>query len=182
MTLRPPEVARLFVALATIAGTWCTFRADAHADAQPVIALEAGASLAEPSLVVGLEGGVRLGAFSILLEVDWNPFFSIGDNDVIDPGVLDVGLGLEHVFADGLLRTAIFAGTSTLLYDTAFDAAGTTGVFVEIVPLSLRLPIAASVLTLRVDPISAHLIAPVLSGLPMVRYEFRHAVSVEWSP
>lgn len=160
----------------------------AHADEpnadgpRPVLAFEAGLSLAEPTAVVGVEAGVRIDGWTVLCEVDWNPFFSIGGQAVVHAGVLNVGLGLEHIFAGGLLRTAVFGGSSTLLDETALDAAGTTGVFVEVIPLSLRIPIESDRVTLRVDPVSAHLVAPVLSGLPLVRYEFRHAVSIEVIP
>jgi hypothetical protein len=160
---------------------WCVLAPRASADPRAVLAVELGASIAEPSMVVGAEGGARFGAWAVLLEVDWNPLFSIGGNDVWDSGVLNVGVGVEHVFEGGLLRAALFLGTSTLLHETAFDGAGTTGAFVDLVPLSVRLPLGHGALTLRIDPISAHLVAPVLSGLPMVRYEFRHSLSVEWS-
>lgn len=157
--------------------------ATAAADAQAVIAIEAGLSLAEPSAVVGIEGGVRVDReWSFLLEVDWNPWFAIGAPDPAEGGVLNIGVGAEHIFADGLLRTAAFVGSSTLLFDTALDQGGTTGLFVEVVPLSVRIPLVQDLMTLRVDPISAHLIVPVLTGIPLVRYEFRHALSVEVTP
>ena len=147
-----------------------------------VVALETGFSLAEPSIVVGGEVGVRTQDWSILLEVDWNPFISISSSSPVVAGVLNIGAGLERIYAGGLLRSAFFFGTSTLLYRTAFDAPGTTGVFADLIPISIRLPLAKDRLTLRVDPISMHLIAPVLSGLPFLRYEYRHAVSIELTP
>lgn len=157
--------------------------ASAAADVRGVVAVEAGVSFAEPSLVAGVEAGVRVdGQWTLLLEVDWNPWFAIAAPDPVEPGALNVGVGIEHIFADGLLRVAAFFGTSTLLFETALDQAGDTGVFLDVVPLSLRLPVVDDLLTLRFDPISAHLLAPVMSGLPLVRYEFRHAVSLELMP
>jgi len=157
--------------------------ASASAEARGVAAVEAGLSLAEPSAVVGVEGGVRVdGQWTFLLEVDWNPWFAIAAPDPAEGGVLNVGVGVEHIFADGLLRAAVFFGSSTLLFDTALDQGGTTGLFIEVVPLSVRVPLVEDLLTLRVDPISAHLIVPVITGIPLVRYEFRHALSLEVTP
>lgn len=157
--------------------------APAAAEVRGVAAVEVGLSLAEPSAVVGIEGGLRVDhQWTFLLEVDWNPWFAIGAPDPAEGGVLNVGVGVEHVFAEGLLRAALFAGSSTLLFDTALDQGGTTGMFLELVPLSVRVPLIDDVMTMRIDPISAHLIVPVLTGIPLVRYEFRHAVSFEVTP
>ena len=148
-----------------------------------VVALEAGMSLAEPSLVAGVEGGIRIDdEWSFLLEVDWNPWLAIAAPSPVELGVLNIGGGIEHVFADGLLRAAIFVGSSTLLFDTALDAAGSTGLFIDVVPLSVRVPVVDGTVTLRIDAISAHLVAPVIDGLPIMRYQFRHAVSLEVTP
>lgn len=154
----------------------------ASAEPQLVGAAETGFSLAQPSLVVGVEGGVRFDRWTFLLEVDWNPFITLGGPTLFVGGVLNIGVGVEHLYAGGLLRSAFFVGTSTLLYDTALDSPGTTGLFIDLVPLSVRLPIVANHLTLRVDPVSVHLIAPVLSGIPLIRYEYRHVISLELTP
>lgn len=182
--LRGPRAGTLWAMRAAMLALLISlFPATAAADVQGVVALEAGVSFAEPSLVAGVEAGVRIdGQWTLLIEVDWNPWFAIAAPDPVEPGALNVGIGLEHIFADGLLRVAAFFGTCTLLFETALDQAGETGVFVDVVPLSLRLPVVDDLLTLRFDPISAHLLAPVMSGLPLVRYEFRHAVSLELTP
>ena len=169
------------VSLATILGSPALSRADD--DVRAVVAFEAGASLAQPSIVGGFEAGLRLNdEWSFLLEVDWNPWISISAPDPVELGALNVGVGVEHIFADGLLRAAVFVGSSTLLFDTALDQAGATGIFLDLVPLSVRVPLVENVVTLRLDPISAHLVAPVLAGLPLVLYQFRHVVSVEVTP
>ena len=168
---------------ALIAASALTKTASADDDVSAVVAVELGASLAEPSLLAGVEGGVRInGEWSVLLEVDWNPLFSIAGPDVITPGLLNVGVGFEHIYEDGLLRFALFVGTSTLLFQTLLDGPGSTGIFFDLVPISIRVPIEEGKVTLRIDPVSGHLLAPVLSGLPLLRYEFRHVLSIEVTP
>ena len=49
----------------------------------------------------------------------------------------------------------------------------------DFVPISVRVPLEGDVVTLRIDPVSMHLLAPVLSGIPLIRYEFRHVLSIE---
>ncbi|MBX3273247.1 MAG: hypothetical protein KF729_23485 [Sandaracinaceae bacterium] len=171
--MRTSSTAALLVALLGLAP------AAARADVEGVFALETGLSIAEPSLVVGVEGGVRLDRqWTFLLEIDWNPWFSI-EGAVVHEGALNIGVGVEHIYQDGLLRSALFVGTSTLLYQTALDVPGTTGPFVDFVPISVRVPLEGDVVTLRIDPVSMHLLAPVLSGIPLIRYEFRHVLSIE---
>jgi hypothetical protein len=155
----------------------------ARADLRGVAALEVGVSLAEPTLVVGVEGGVRVdGQWTFLLEVDWNPWLTITGPSLATAGVLNVGVGVEHIYHQGTLRSALFLGSSTLLFESALDQAGSTGFFIELLPVSIRIPLLDDVCTLRVDPVSMHLIVPAFGVLPLVRYEFRHVVSVEITP
>lgn len=155
----------------------------ALADVRGVGAIEVGVSLAEPTLVIGAEGGVRIdGQWTFLLEVDWNPWLVITGPAIATAGVLNIGVGVEHIYHEGTLRSALFLGSSTLLFESALDQAGSTGFFVELVPVSIRIPLVEDVCTLRIDPVSMHLIVPAFGVLPLVRYEFRHVVSVELMP
>jgi hypothetical protein len=182
-------------AIACWVGVAATARAQEHeqpecenAHEQPprplrsVLALEFGLSIAEPSLVVGIEGGLRVDdQWTFLLEADWNPWASI-EGPFVRSGAFNIGVGLEHIYERGLLRTVAFVGSSTLLYQTALDSPGTTGIFIELIPLSVRVPIEHDLVTLRIDPISAHLLAPSLGSIPLIRYEFRHVLSIEVTP
>ena len=156
--------------------------ASASADVRGVVAAEVGISLAEPTAVIGIEGGIRIDdQWTFLLEADWNPWLQVS-GPLATAGVLNLGVGVEHIYHEGTLRSALFFGSSTLLFESALDQAGTTGVFVELLPISVRLPIDRNVITMRIDPVSMHLLIPAFGVLPMVRYEFRHAISLEWMP
>lgn len=174
---------RSWLALGVVLSVACAGSATrARADVRPVVAVEVGLSLAEPSLLVGIEGGIRVdGQWTFLLELDWNPWLSL-EGPAVRSGALNIGVGVEHIYQDGLLRSALFIGTSTLLYETALDQPGATGAFIDIVPISVRIPLERDVVTLRLDPVSMHLLAPVLSGIPLIRYEFRHVLSLEVTP
>jgi hypothetical protein len=168
------------IALATALALGWASTAEAE-DIRGVVALEAGLSLAEPSFVVGVEGGVRInGEWSVLLEIDANPWLTLNGPDAVTAGVLNIGVGAEHIYHGGTLRSAFFVGSSTLLFESALDQAGTTGFFIELLPVSVRIPIDRTGFAVRIDPVSMHLIVPSTSPvLPLIRYEFRHAVSLE---
>ena len=154
----------------------------AHASPSTFIITQSGLSLNSTSANFGLEAGIRQPSYGLLFKFDWNPWFSPqAVNDAFKPGVLNLGLGIEHLYFDNRCRLTISAGTSTLLFDTALDDAWTTGFFIETSPVSLRWELNED-FTFQIDPISISLAMPVLSGIPLVSFQYRHGVSLEWKP
>lgn len=154
----------------------------AHAvGTEKTIAVQVGGSLLDqPTLALGVEGGIRWRPYGLLAKLEWNPWLNTQTGDV-DRGVVNIGVGGEYTYFEGRARTAAFVGPSILAFRTQLDERpGTTGVFLEVLPVTLRWSIRHRML-LRVDPISFHFVAPVLRGIPLVIIEYRHGVSVEWT-
>ncbi len=144
------------------------------------ISLNAGGSAYEPSLALGLEGGVRWGWFGVVAKVDWNPWITTQEQDVLESGALNLGAGVEFLYFDGRCRSALLFGPSILLFETALDTPGTTGVFLDIIAVEIRWPLSER-FTVRFSPISFHLVMPVLGGIPLALLQYRHTVGLEVS-
>ena len=91
---------------------------------------------------------------------------------------LNVGVGLEHFNRSGFLRSQVRGGMSILLRANSLDPAGSVGFFLDLRPLGFhwlfkpRWSFFADVLHLA-------LVAPVLSGVPLVDFQFRTSLGVE---
>ena len=156
--------------------------APVHAASSYFVTSQSGLSLNSASANLGLEAGLRTPNYGIFAKADWNPWFSPqAVNDALKPGILNVGVGMEYLFFNDRCRFAISLGTSTLLFDTALDDAFTTGFFIEMSPVSLRWSLTEE-LTLQLDPTSISLAMPVISGIPLVSFQYRHGISLEWEP
>ncbi len=101
------------------------------------------------------------------------------DLDLVN-GVLNFAAGAERLSFKDRVRSSIAFGTSTLMFDTVFDEAGTTGLFLDLRPISLRWPVSRKV-TLEVSPISVTLLAPVLGNPGIRKIEYRTVLTVEVS-
>jgi hypothetical protein len=126
----------------------------------------------------GFKGGYRyrgLGAFAFVEHDLW--LASEMEMKVVN-GVFNYGLGLDLIHGAGYVRSALALGLSTLVYDTALDKAGTTGLFVDVHPVGLRFAIHDR-LVLGFDPLTFTLVAPQLSGIPLVKIEYRTTVYAE---
>ena len=146
------------------------------------LGLQTGFSLNAPSANLSLEGGMNLDeSFAVLGKVDWNPWFDAQDlKTSFKRGVLNLGIGFEYRYFNDRCRTAVYTGPSILLFDTALDEQGSTGFFFELQPISIRWPLSKS-FTIRLDPATVHLIVPVLTGIPLISFQYRHSVAIEWS-
>ena len=154
----------------------------AHASSSFFMTSQSGVSLNSASMNLGVEAGIRKPSYGIFAKADWNPWFATQDiQDSLKPGVLNLGVGIEHLYFNERCRFTFTAGTSTLLFDTALDEAATTGFFMEVVPVSLRWPLNDE-LTLQIEPTSISLVVPVLTGIPLISFQYRHSVSLEWTP
>ncbi|PZR04112.1 MAG: hypothetical protein DI536_34850 [Archangium gephyra] len=140
--------------------------------------VDVGGSLLEPSLHVGVEGGVRVGVPRIVLRAEWNPWISLQTRDGIQPGVVNVGAGVELRWFDERLASVAMVGISVLLFRSAFDQPGHTGLFFYVQPTVIRVPVGA--FHLRFAPLSMAIVAPSLDAIPLVAAQFRTSVGFEW--
>lgn len=140
--------------------------------------VDVGGSLLEPSLHVGVEGGVRVGLPRIVLRAEWNPWISIQTRDGIQPGVLNIGAGVEFRWFEDRIATVAMIGTSVLLFRSAFDEPGHLGLFLYVQPTVIRFPVGR--FHLRFAPLSMAIVAPSLEAIPLVAAQFRTSVGFEW--
>ena len=94
-------------------------------------------------------------------------------------GVLNIGIGAERLFFRRRMRAALTLGPSILLYETALDDPGTTGLFVDVRPTGIRWELGKS-LTLMLDPLTFTVVAPALGGIPLVNIQYRTALALEY--
>lgn len=144
-----------------------------------MVAINTGASLFVPTLAIGIEGGIRWERWGLLARADWNPWFSTSNEKrSLEKGSLNLGVGGELRYFGGAARSAVFVGTSTLLFDTGLDRKGKTGVSLDFVTVTLRWPLG-DWFVLRYDPCTVHVVMPVLDRIPLILFEYRHSVSGE---
>lgn len=103
----------------------------------------------------------------------------MGSKPLVVAGAANFGPGFEYRFFDERVRTAAFGGVSVLLFDTAVETAPRLGFFLETTALGIRWPLTSGT-ALRLDPIGFQLSVPVLVGIPLVHYQFRHTLSFEF--
>lgn len=144
---------RWSVLLFCFAGTLlpATARAQEHYPATVVLGVDAHGSLLTDapreailniSYGPALRGGYR---FEGDKRVQWGVlgFFErdvwvVSDYELrSDPGVLNLGLGIELLYFD-FLRSAILVGPSILVFDTALHDEGSVGIFSELHPLGAQ--------------------------------------------
>jgi hypothetical protein len=143
------------------------------------VAAQAGGALTLPSLDLALEVARRSQRFGVLAKVDWNRWVDTQKPPMLTRGTLNLGVGGEYWYFGGRARAALVAGPSILLFRTVLDRPGKTGVFVDCYPTSLHWRVGGP-LFVRFDPLSFHVIAPVLDSIPLVVFEYRTSVAVEW--
>lgn len=147
-----------------------------------IFSAQTGLSLNTPSTYLSMGYSKEFTDGNLLTVIEWNPWISLQDlNGMWNTGVLNIGVGWEKQYFDARCRSAVLIGSTTLLFDTALDPAGSTGIFLELSPVSLRFPIDEA-FTLRVDPGNIQIAAPVLSGIPLITMQYRHGVALEWKP
>lgn len=94
--------------------------------------------------------------------------------------VVNLGVGLELLLVDGLVRSTNAIGTSILLQGTEADEPGTTGLFLDLRPLSYRWQVSDD-WHINFAPIGSTIMLPVLTGIPLVELQFRTAISGEFA-
>lgn len=131
------------------------------------------------SFGLGLRGGVEFGRWGVFLHVENDVWGAATYGNKLSPGVLNYGVGADFRYAGGFVRTALTLGLSTLLFNTPIDNAGSTGLFLYVVPLGLRWQLS-KLLTLGLDPINFVLELPSMTRIPLAHIEYRAALSLEF--
>lgn len=137
-------------------------------------------SIATATAGYGVRAGVRGARWGAFLQVEQNAWRGVEAASAWDAGTFNAALGGELRFADGRCRTALAVGTSTLLFRTPLDPAGSTGLFLDVRPVGLRWELPRG-FSLQLDPLTAAIAAPVLGGIPLIQLEYRTLLSLEWA-
>jgi hypothetical protein len=146
---------------------------------QPPVTSSAGWRVANSSMA-GVTCGYRWRALDAFLraEIDhWSDAREDGSRDQVL--ALNAGPGAAFTYAGGRVRSSLAGGLSVLLEPTDIDRAGSTGVFVDLRPITLRWPVAART-WIGVTPLSLTVMMPVLTGIPLVQLEYRTSIQAEF--
>lgn len=128
----------------------------------------------------GYEGqvGWRTGGLGLFATVGHSLWTSVTLNRQIEMGVINAGLGVEYTFFDGHVRSALAGGSSTLLFDAAFDDTGTTGYFVELRPAGVRIALADWAVA-ELQPLSVNMMRPVTGTPDLTQVVYQSVLSFE---
>lgn len=131
-----------------------------------------------------VEGGYRWDAFGLGLVLEHNLWLvnSVpAEENTFPDSVLNVGAQANVTYFRDRLTSGVTAGTSTLLVDTLLTrGAGHTGIFGELQPVGIRLPLGSN-FHLEIEPFTYIVMAPVLDAIPLVQSAFRTTVGLEVS-
>ena len=145
------------------------------------LGFEAGGALSAPAFNTALVASYGEASVRYFGKLEWNPWLMPqSSTDRFRAGALNIGLGAEYRFLNDRVRTGMALGVSRLMFQTALDEKGSKGVFLELIPLGIRWPLEGD-WTIRFDPVSISVVAPVLSGIPLILLQYRHTAAVEWS-
>ena len=126
----------------------------------------------------GVRSGYRWSGWGTFLHIEHNMWLSTELEKKVVDGALNIGIGGEYLYADGFVRTSLALGPSILMWDTILDPAGVVGFFLDLRPAGLRWVVHDNV-ALSLDPITFSMVAPVLSGIPLIKVEYRTIFGVE---
>ena len=127
----------------------------------------------------GVDVGGRWGIWGGYVHVEHNLWISNELSTQVTNGALNIGVGGEYHWHEGRGRTSLAAGPSVLLFDTLLADAGETGFFLDLRPTGLRFDVGDD-LTITTDPLTFTVVAPVLSGIPLVVIQYRSVITLEF--
>jgi hypothetical protein len=148
--------------------------------AEVVIAWQVSPAIDEPSINYGVDAGWRRGRWAARVRIEHSVWWQFDSRAGLHGGTLDLALGGELLSFERRMSTAIYAGTATLLERTLLDDAGATGLFLDLQPAAFRWRRKSGV-WIRVVPLHVAIVAPVLSGIPLLQVQYRTSFGFEWS-
>lgn len=147
--------------------------------------VEVGASLIEarqeillPSWQPGFQVGRRFGRTGVFFHFEYNESFDF-TQEVKKLEVYHLGVGVDHLFLYGRVRTALSTGLAILGTQTDFDEKGTKGWFLDARPLSVRFD-AFGKGVFEVTPLGLNVSIPVARGIPLILLSYYTTVSLEF--
>jgi hypothetical protein len=139
-----------------------------------------------PSASVALSGDYSWRRAALGIGVELNPYFGVGDGDVV-PGALHVFASGEHRVPIGrvTLRQRLSLGPAVLLADTLGHPRGSAGLFLEAAPLGLEIQTRARRLAVVLEAFSLAVSAPsprvtAAGDPPLVRYQYRATIGLRF--
>lgn len=153
------------------------------------ISLEAGGSLLTPlvdasSRSITFHGALRAAyhlpdlAFVVALEAARWRAPELGGRTW--QTALNIGFGIARYHRSGLLRTMLLVGPSILTRANDLDPVGSVGLYVDLRPLGFSWRFNER-FALSADLLYMTLVAPVLTGVPLIDFQFRSSVGLEAS-
>lgn len=134
-----------------------------------------------PSFGYGFRAGHRWSDHGVFLKLEHNLWARTESQRGWAPGAFNVGVGYDVIYADGHVHTSVALGPSVLLFDTELDEAPRVGLFVDLIPVGLRYK-AHDQVAIVFNPATVALVAPVLTGIPLVHLQYRTSGDVEVMP
>ncbi len=118
------------------------------------------------------------------LDNTWWPSLQLdtGSEEVFDgslQGIIALTAGIEHPYFDERMRFLFDAGVSVMLRNTRLDDRGRVGTLVNFRPVGIRIPFPQR-RALIIDPLSFTMLLPDLTGIPLLIFQFRTVVTVEF--
>lgn len=129
----------------------------------------------------GVRAGIRMRRWGVALRIEQTFWRTPERARTFVQSAVNVAIGVEHLFLEGRLRSAMDVGLSILARDNAIDGSGKTGLFFDLRPLGARWRLGEWV-TVGIEPLHVALVAPVLTGIPLVDVQFRTTVYLEVGP
>ena len=140
-----------------------------------------GRSFLDITTGYALRGGLRRGPWGLLAQVERNYWLPTELSHDLQPGALNLGIGVERLAFEGRLRISGTAGPSILWFATSLDDKGSVGLFLDLRPAGLRWSPVRH-LQIVFDPISLCLVAPVLGSPGIRQLEYRTLLGAELGP
>ncbi|MCA9659827.1 MAG: hypothetical protein KC486_15900 [Myxococcales bacterium] len=139
-----------------------------------------------PSASVALSGDYSWRRAALGIGVELNPYFGVGDGDVV-PGALHIFASGEHRVPIGrvTLRQRLNVGPAVLLADTLGHPRGAAGLFLEAAPLGLEIQTRVRRLAVVLEAFSLAVSAPspretAAGDPPLVRYQYRATIGLRF--
>jgi hypothetical protein len=126
----------------------------------------------------GVRAGVRVRQWGVALRLEQTFWRTPERARVFVQSAINLAVGVDHLYAAGRLRSGVDVGVSVLARDNAIDAAGKTGLFLDVRPVGVRWRLGELV-TVGFEPLHLALVAPVLRGIPLLDVQFRSTLYVE---